>query len=510
MTTTARPVAQVGLLAPPMPLPPLAVAESARMNVVALLPQQRRIAFGQFMTPARVARQASSMFEPRAGRIRLLDAGAGAGALTAATVERLVGGQPRPEQIHITAFEIDPTLAAALECTLRACKTWAAAHGVDVTYELRQEDFLLAVAAGTVLQDYNAAVLNPPYRKLAAGDELNTRLAAVGLESTNLYTSFWSAVLRVVAPMAQVVAITPRSFCNGTYFRRFRQRLLSLSAVGKLHVYDSRQTAFADDEVLQEIVITAVTLAAKQGDVLLSFAAGPQDQVTCRSVPFEEVVHADDPNVFIRVPTGLDASRVRKAMACLGHGLSDLGLTVSTGRVVDFRAREFLHSKPGTDLVPLIYPAHMRAGAVHWPIAQFRKYNAIANCTETRSLLVPNGTYVLVRRFSAKEEVRRVVAAVYPGGFDAEYVGFENHLNYFHDQGKPLDPATARGLAMFLNSTLVDDFVRQFNGHTQVNAGDLRSILYPSLHALRSLASDWRQDMCQEEIDLSVYALTTE
>jgi len=45
----------------------------------------------------------------------------------------------------------------------------------------------------------------------------------------------------------------------------------------------------------------------------------------------------------------------------------------------------------------------------------------------------------------------------------------------------------AKGLAVFLNSTLVDLFFRQFNGHTQVNAGDLRKLRYPQRDALLSM-----------------------
>jgi adenine-specific DNA-methyltransferase len=130
---------------------------------------------------------------------------------------------------------------------------------------------------------------------------------------------------------------------------------------------------------------------------------------------------------------------------------------------------------------------------------------------ETEELLVPNGVYVLVKRFTAKEERRRVVATVFrPEGNLAGFpsVGFENHLNYFHRKGRPLDGAMAAGLALYLNSTVVDAYFRQFSGHTQVNATDLRSLGYPSKEQLcrlaRSVGTGARD---QAAIDAAVQAM---
>ena len=47
----------------------------------------------------------------------------------------------------------------------------------------------------------------------------------------------------------------------------------------------------------------------------------------------------------------------------------------------------------------------------------------------------------------------------------------------------------AKGLAAFLNSSMVDNYFRQFNGHTQVNATDLRSLKYPAREQLLALGS---------------------
>jgi hypothetical protein len=99
----------------------------------------------------------------------------------------------------------------------------------------------------------------------------------------------------------------------------------------------------------------------------------------------------------------------------------------------------------------------------------------------------------VVRRFSSKEERRRIVASVVdPTLVNADALGFENHLNVFHRDRRPIPENLARGLAVYLNSSPVDRYFRQFNGHTQVNATDLRSMRYPSKEALIKLGN-WVQ-----------------
>jgi adenine-specific DNA-methyltransferase len=174
-------------------------------------------------------------------------------------------------------------------------------------------------------------------------------------------------------------------------------------------------------------------------------------------------------------------------MKALHTSLRDLGVEVSTGRVVDFRARAFLRKDPEPGTVPLIYPAHFKGGGISWP-KNIRKPNAIVAVEKTKNLLVPNDTYVLVKRFSTKEEQRRLVAVVHqPSHVPGRKVGFENHLNYFHSNGEGLPAPLAQGLAAFLNSSMADRYFRQFNGHTQVNATDLRSLRYPTKSQLERI-----------------------
>jgi adenine-specific DNA-methyltransferase len=260
----------------------------------------------------------------------------------------------------------------------------------------------------------------------------------------------------------------------------------------QLHVYESRKHAFSDDAVLQENVIFAARKTPQPPEaVLVTSSAGPADlHHSERKVAYQDFIRPDDPASVVHVVPDEASQQIAERVGSLPATLASLGLTVSTGRVVDFRAAEYLRAHPRAGTVPLIYPGHVHSGRVVWPLISGRKSNAILNTAGSADLLVPEGIYVLTKRFSAKEERRRIVAALYePSEVAPGPVGFENHLNYFHRNGGGLDRELALGLRAYLNSTLVDLYFRQFSGHTQVNAGDLKRLRYPSGDQLRRLAA---------------------
>ncbi|MYU48302.1 hypothetical protein GTV15_19150 [Streptomyces sp. SID7803] len=69
----------------------------------------------------------------------------------------------------------------------------------------------------------------------------------------------------------------------------------------------------------------------------------------------------------------------------------------------------------------------------------------------------------------------------------------------------PIDPQLAHGLMLWLNSSTLDAIFRTFSGHTQVNAGDVRTLPFPSREELLRLADDapdWLPE--QEKLDALV------
>jgi adenine-specific DNA-methyltransferase len=218
------------------------------------------------------------------------------------------------------------------------------------------------------------------------------------------------------------------------------------------------------------------------------------------------MVHPGDPHLVIHLIEDQSGREVAERMDTLHTTPSDLGLTVSTGRVVDFRARHALRADPEPGAVPLIWAEHLVAGSVVWPLADGRKPQAFAVMDDVADQVVPAGTYVLVKRFSSKEQRRRITAAVYdPSRGATTGVAFENHLNYYHCNGAGLPAPLSKGLAAYLNSTIVDLHFRQWSGHTQVNASDLRTLRYPSQEALENLGKCIGHTMPpQDELDALV------
>ncbi|MGV9722809.1 Eco57I restriction-modification methylase domain-containing protein [Nocardia beijingensis] len=483
----------------------LTLAEQNRVAALCGLEPKSQEALGQFFTPKRAASLIARMPRlPASGHIRVLDPGAGSGMLTAALVSRVLQECPGLA-VHIVAVECDSSVVPFLEDTLEAC-----VHAGEgrVTTEVVAADFIAVVTglkADERLTGFDLVIQNPPYAKLAASSSARAAVRSVGVDAPNLYAAFLALATIALDPGGQLVAITPRSFCNGPYFGAFRSHLLDEIALDRVHVFESRSTVFADTGVLQENVIFSGTRGGSRDRVMLSTSNGHEDDAAHRDVAYSDVVHPDDPHRFVRIAANDDDTEVAERMLSFPNTLASLGITVSTGRVVDFRSKECLLTEPSENAAPLIYPGNIREGMVSWP-REIRKPQWFSPVTDKDDkLLVPEGWYCVVKRFSSKEERRRIVAAVWSPEQTPGPVAFENHVNVFHVDGGGLDRDTAFGLSMWLNSSLVDKFFRTFSGHTQVNATDLRTLRFPDRDSLLKLGSLAPQRLpVQEEVDALV------
>ncbi len=444
------------------------------------------------MTPAPIARFIAERMvagKTWAGRsVRLLDPAAGSGVLAAALIEASLTAPSRPARIELLMCELDPAMLPLLGTCAAELESLCSSHGVEFACRIQEGDFLQSAFARSSEPVIDAVIANPPYFKLAGNDERARAFAYAVHGQPNVYALFMASCASLLRKDGAFGFITPRSWTNGAYFRALRGQLFERVALDGLHLFDSRKAHFQADAVLQEALITWATAGASQQAIAVSTSQGAGDLAAIKPAlwPAAQVI-GGAPDRGVSVP---DAGQ-QYDLPGMPLRLRDLGLKVSTGAVVGFRAMAHLRSQPTPTTVPMLWMPHVRSMHIEWP----RQHRAehIAHNEASAWMLLPNAPMVLMRRFSPKEDARRITAAPYFGDLPGRHVGLENHLNVVHSSTGRLSVEAARGLAAYLNSKPVDDHMRAQLGSTQVNAVELRKLPVPELATLegigRALAS---------------------
>lgn len=460
---------------------------------------EARRGIAQVFTPVSVAR----FMAARAARIgeafTFIDAGAGAGVLAAAMCER-IAGLPKPRRVVAELYETDPAVLPVLWQTIAECQKALAANGHHLDATVHEEDFVLRrpgalLYAPSPRTGYADVVLmNPPYAKLAKDSPQARAFAEIVHGQPNVYALFMAAAVELLKPGGELIAITPRSFCNGLYFREFRRWFLDRMSLRQVHLFASRRETFKDSEVLQESVITLAAKQSKQSaEVLVSCSHGA-DLAECEVMPraASSIIDDSSGDSVIRLPSTSADLDIMRAVESWTGTFADRGLRISTGPVVTFRATQYLlDSVDDPDAVPLLSIHNVRPFATVWPVAKGSKPVALRAVNGAAALVLPAQNYVLLRRFSAKEEHRRLTASPYlPTDEERRRpVALENHINYVTHTRRELTRAEVHGLVALFNSALLDRYFRVLSGNTQVNATEIRTIPFPNLQAIARIGA---------------------
>ena len=463
--------------------------------------------WGQYLTPADVADFMASLVDCDLDEIRILDPGCGSGVLACAVAEALAIRDRPLRHLVIDAYESDRELIPILDRTLGFLSLRLAERNVSLTYRAISKDFVLEHAAqlrgtswlfdeGGDRPEYDVVVSNPPYFKLPKADPRSRAADRVVHGQPNIYALFMAVSAALLTRRGEMVFITPRSFASGSYFRRFRERFFAHVQLEAVHVFDSRRDAFRRDGVLQENII----LKGRRSDdwakedtgtsVRVSVSRGSSDIDDCvvRNLPLSHLLDMNSQDKTLRIPLSEEDDHVVRRIDEWTATLGSYGMQISTGPVVPFRAVELLSMQGEVPArhAPLLWLQNVRPMKVEWPVTARNKPQYLSTASpDSRRLLVRDRNYVLLRRFSAKEEPRRLTAApLIAGRLGCEWVGIENHLNYIHRPGGSLSAEEAIGLSVLLSSDFMDTYFRVLNGNTQVSATEVRRIPMPPLEAI--------------------------
>ncbi|WP_202799432.1 Eco57I restriction-modification methylase domain-containing protein [Pantoea sp. Sc1] len=333
--------------------------------------------------------------------------------------------------------------------TLKSCIDKA---GEVLSFKINNKDYIIETSLSIEntfnskeIETYSHVIMNPPYKKILSSSPHRISMSKAGIETVNLYSGFVSLALKQLKMGGELVAIIPRSFCNGPYYQPFREQLLSETSIKHIHIFDSRNTAFAEDNVLQENIIIHCIKGVTQDEVTITSSPTSDFQIdeetgqitatdmTQRKVSIEKIVNPTDKQKFIHIAASPREQDIIERLSPFISTLEDLKIQVSTGPVVNFRLKEDLREKLDSQSVPLLFPQHLN-GKVEWPL-EGKKPNAIRISDLSRPWLWRNkGYFLIIKRFSSKEEKRRIVATLYDSSLPGDLIGFENKTNVFHNK----------------------------------------------------------------------------
>lgn len=467
---------------------------------------------GQFFTPTPIARLLASFCNLSKTKIKILDPGCGTAILSCALVEHLVETQVEIEQIELIAYETDLELIPFLQKSLDYLKEWLLNKGIHFKYILHCSDFVLKNASvlkenrlpslfeekSSVDKNFDIIISNPPYFKLSKDDKRVIVSQELVSGQPNIYSIFMGIAAKLLSENGELIFITPRSFASGNYFKAFRELFFSTVQIEKIHLFNSRKETFNRDNVLQEtVVIKAIREKIDPNKkVLISSSAGTKDifEPVIKSFKSSELIDLNSKEKILHLPTSDKEENILSLVSTWENFLSDFNIRISTGPVVSFRALDYIENDYENRTLfsaPLFWLHNVHKMILEWPKQLKNKGQFIRIESGSKSLLIPNKNYILLRRFSTKDDKSRLIAAPYFCNFaKSDYIGVENKVNYIYRKNGHLDRNEVVGLCALLNSELFDTYFQVFNGNVNVSATELREMRFPPLSDVKEIGNE--------------------
>lgn len=457
---------------------------------------------GQFFTPVPIANLMASYCDLKRRSYRILDPGCGTTVLSCALIEHLADFNQEIDSIDLVVYETDPDLISFAQKAMGYLKYWLELKGINFSYQLHSIDFILdtAITLNSSLfanEKFDIIISNPPYFKLAKDDKRVLAAKEIVGGQSNIYSIFMAFASKMLNESGELIFITPRSFASGNYFKAFRNVFFNSVQLAKIHLFNSRKDTFTRDSVLQETVILKAIREEIDSEklVIISSSNGIIDisAPTLKNLYLKELIDLGSEEKILHLPTNNKEESVLALVSTWRNKLIDHNIQISTGPVVAFRSLDYIlnYYENGTVfLAPLFWLHNVNKMSLEWPKPLKEKGQYIKIENSSKSILIPNKNYILLRRFSTKDDKSRLIAAPYFCNYlNSDFIGVENKVNYIYRKNGHLDRSEVAGLCALLNSELFDTYFQIFNGNVNVSATELREMNFPTLKEINEIGN---------------------
>lgn len=442
---------------------------------------------GQFFTDGNTALFMANMFDFTniKREIKVLDPGAGSGILSAAFIQ--VIQERNVEQVELVLVENNKDVLPLLRENMLKISSLS---NIKINIEIVDENYIVSQSIdfsmnmNSYYKDFDYIISNPPYLKIPRNSEETVGFNSIISGAPNLYYLFLSLSLFNLKDLGEMVYIIPRSWTSGAYFTKFRQYVFSNSNISQIHLFKSRNKVFKAESVLQETVIVKFIKNKKINEVIITNSSDNTfSDLTILKSSHDYIVRGENKYVFL--PISESQINILEIIDEFQYTLPKLGMKLKTGKTVDFKNKKLLRKKEQKDSIPLFYSSNFLDGRIKFP----NENEEFQYIIPTSSLKQKNKNYLFLKRFSSKEEKRRLQPAIFfKNGKFGKYISTDNKINFIEKINREsIDADVIQGLYVLFNSTYYDEYYRILNGSTQVNATEVNSLPIPNIEKIKKL-----------------------
>jgi adenine-specific DNA-methyltransferase len=464
-----------------------------------LLPDNMRSENGVFYTPSALSSRLIEMSldaNKDWGTISVTDPACGSGAFLIPVALKIANALKRKSasailqhiETHLKGYEIDPFAAwlcqVFIEVALKDIISAAGRHIVNLVTVCNTLEHQF-----TPDEKFDLVIGNPPYGKIKLTDKIASKYKQSLYGHPNLYGLFIHLAINITKENGAIAYLTPTSFLSGEYFKNLRLFIRKNAIPLEVDFVSVRKGVFED--VLQETMLATYKINSckpiRQPKLKVNeFIALPDGRSAVNKIgDFNLPENLATPWILSRKP---GQTNIVQTMSRMKARLNDWGYRISTGQLVWNRFKEQLTDIYSKGCYPIVWSEAITQDGNFNLKSEKKNHSRWFAYKKGDDFLLTNSPCILLQRTTAKEQDKRLIAAILPTSLieERKSVIVENHLNM-------IVPITHRPfvslevLSVFLNSKAVNDAFRTISGSVAVSAYELEALPLPDISCLSKL-----------------------